>query len=268
MPIRLLATDLDHTLLNHERKIQPENGEAIRRAAQAGLIVVLASGRNRTSMKSIAQQLGLNGPIIAANGADVLGEGFLEVAYHTIPDDVIDLVADFSDEYQVHLNLYTRDEALFLQHSDWVDVYASRVRSVPPRLGTREEAKAAGICKLLLMDTPERVREHRKILEPRLDPEKARFTESEPEYLEVVGAGVSKGASLENLCRRIGVAQEETAAIGDFLNDVEMVRWAKVGGAVANALPEVKAVAEVQVASNDDGGVAEFVDWILGNGRE
>ncbi|MFX9019979.1 HAD hydrolase family protein, partial [Acinetobacter baumannii] len=77
---------------------------------------------------------------------------------------------------------------------------------------------------------------------------------------EFLAYGCSKGKALQALCGSLDVDQSEVAAIGDFLNDVEMVDWASLGGAVGNAHEAVKRVAQVVVASNDDGGVAEFIE--------
>jgi hypothetical protein len=268
MPIRLIATDFDNTLLTRDRTPHPRSVDAIRRAIAAGVVVVFASGRIRRSILAYTEPLGLQGPIAACNGADVIAADGEQIAFYPVDPRVMDTVVAYCRANDVHVNVYTRHEVLYLNQSDWGDVYLSRVRSVQPRKATIEEARSLEISKILLLDSPEAVARHRKALVAELDPALARVTESEPEYLEFLRASVSKGEALRNICDRLGISQAETAAIGDFQNDLEMIQWAAVGAAVANASAEVLEAADVVVGSNEEGGVGEFIDSLLANARE
>jgi hydroxymethylpyrimidine pyrophosphatase-like HAD family hydrolase len=96
-----------------------------------------------------------------------------------------------------------------------------------------------------------------------IDPAVARPTESEPEYLEFMHPLWNKGNGLRLLAEYMNIPQEQTAAIGDYLNDLEMLQYAGYSGAVANGAEAVRMIADVIAPSNDDGGVAWFIDRIL-----
>jgi len=266
VPIRLIATDLDHTLLAHDRRPHPRSAAALQRAAEAGITVVLASGRIRSSIVGYARDMEIDAPIIAANGADVLIQGEQEIAHYPVPLNVLETVYEYAQANQVHFNVYSRFDVYFVNESDWGDEYLRRLRSVTPKRATLEELRTMDASKLLLIDDPARTQRHRKALEPLFKPSEAKVTESEPEYLEFLGGGISKGSSLKVLADHLGIRQEETAAIGDFLNDLEMIEWAGIGGAVGNAMATVREAADLVVASNDEGGVADFVDAVLNRG--
>lgn len=91
---------------------------------------------------------------------------------------------------------------------------------------------------------------------------------SEAEYLEFLSAKANKGEGLREIARRKGIERHEIAAIGDYSNDVPMLEYAGVSAAVSNASDDCKAVADRIVESNEEGGVASFVDSILSNRRQ
>lgn len=257
--IRLLAIDLDGTLLNQERQISIANQEAVAAAKRAGVMVVLASGRIEPSMAPFAAALGLDGAMICSNGAHVLGMHGTEILHLGLDAATTALVLDYSELHALHVNIYTRSTLRFLAETPWAAIYRTRVPSVAPVLLRPDERAGLSPTKLMVIASWEEVIEHRAALEPLIDPALARMVVSEPEYLEFLSASASKAVGLQVLARACGFEREEVAAIGDYLNDLEMVQWAGLSGAVANAAPEVAAAASVRVASNEDAGVAEFI---------
>jgi hydroxymethylpyrimidine pyrophosphatase-like HAD family hydrolase len=132
-----------------------------------------------------------------------------------------------------------------------------------PKSATADEVRQMNLLKLILIDHPSAIKGHHDALADLLSPRLGALTESEPEYLEVLSPEASKGLGLKVLSESLSIAQSETAAIGDYLNDLEMVQWAGIGAAMANAQPEVKSIAQVEVATNNDAGVAEFIDYLI-----
>ena len=262
MNTRLLAIDVDHTLLDNNRKLVAANIPAVQRAVDAGILVVLASGRFLPTMRGFHQQLGLTGPLIA-NGSVVYDsdESILESSF--VDPRVFDAVLQFARANDAHLNVYTLDELLFVNSGAWGEKYLQRVHSIAPSFRDPTEVRNLSILKLLLADDASRIETFRQQVTVELEGLPVAITESEAEYLEFLSPVVSKGKALQFLAAHLGIPQEQTAAIGDYLNDVEMVEWAGFGGAVANGRDEVKAVADVIVASNQEAGVAEFIDLIL-----
>ena len=263
----MLAVDLDGTLLTHERVPHAENILAIQRALQAGIKVVPASGRIASSIKQFSEELGLDGAMICSNGSHVVGLEGAELLYVGLSPVAIDITLDYAQRSGVHTSGYTRHELYFLSDSDWGDVYRRRVRSVIPQRATFEDVRKMSLLKIILIDGPGNIPNHRRALEAVLPQQVAALTESEPEYLEILSPHANKGLGLKVLSESLGIPQEETAAIGDYLNDVEMVRWAGIGAAVANADYEVRAAADVQVGTNDEAGVAQFIDYLIARNR-
>ncbi|MDR3689156.1 MAG: Cof-type HAD-IIB family hydrolase [Fimbriimonas sp.] len=268
MRTKLLATDIDGTLLTSERTPHTENVEAIRRAGESGIRVVLASGRIASSMARFSEELGLDGAMICSNGGHVKGLHGKEILYVGLPHDVVATSLAYAESAGVHVNTYTRDQIFVLRETPWLEKYRQRVRTLMPEFATIEYLTQTEILKIILIDEPEAIPVHRAALEELLGT-RAALTESEPEYLEILSSNANKGMGLRVLAESLGVRREETAAIGDYLNDLEMVQWAGVGGAVSNAVAEVKAAADVQVPSNNEAGVARFIDYLLErNARE
>lgn len=266
--VRLLAVDLDGTLLDDRRQLNPESADAIRRASKQGVVVVLASGRIFPSMRPFAKALGLTGPFVCANGGHVIDPSGEELHFHSLNQEARKVIIEFALNKGLHLNAYTRDELLFLQETSWSQVYRSRVRAVIPRVAKTEELLSASISKMMLVGEPSEMAALRSEIEPRLDPNFARVTESEPEYLEFLSPQAHKGSGVAAIAQMLGIRQEETAAIGDYLNDIEMLQWAGISAAVENAARETRAIADVLVESNENGGVARFIDSYVLNRQE
>jgi Cof subfamily protein (haloacid dehalogenase superfamily) len=241
----------------------PATADAFRRAQAEGIRVVLASGRIYTSMAGFADELGVNDAMICCNGAHVLGPGGQESACHRLDRKTFQLVLDYAVPRGIHVNAYTRTELLFLNRSPWADVYAQRLAMMTPRDATVDEALDADLIKISLIDNPDRIQDHIRALAPQLDYEVARFTESEPEYVEFMHAKATKGFAMGILTRQLGLLPAETAAIGDYLNDLEMLAFAKISAVVANGAPALRETATMVSPSNEDGAVAWFVDYLL-----
>jgi Cof subfamily protein (haloacid dehalogenase superfamily) len=257
--IRLVAIDLDGTMLSRERQIPERNKMAVQAASQAGVMVVLASGRIAPSMRPFADQLGLNGAMICSNGAHVTGRSGEELLHLGLDAETTETVLGYAEANGVHLNVYSRSTLRFLAESLWGEVYKSRVTTIEHQVLTPAERASLSPTKMMLVAAPAELAFHREALAGRIDPERARMVISEPEYLEILAASASKATGLEKLASACGIDRSEVAAIGDYLNDLEMIQWAGLSGAVANAAPEVIAAARVTVSSNEDAGVAEFI---------
>jgi Cof subfamily protein (haloacid dehalogenase superfamily) len=263
----MLAIDLDGTLLDSNRSLLPRNIEALSRARSSGIEVVLATGRLITSMRPFANQLGLAGPFICCNGAHVVDDG-VELYHAGLSSHALRLAVEYSAAHRVHLNVYARTEVYFLFESPWGDLYRRRAGNIEPKLLTSELLATIEPTKLLFIGEPNDIQEHKSGLAKALEGLEYRFTESEPEYLEILSPNADKGSALRRLARDRGIDRTEVAAIGDYLNDLEMIRFAGVSAAIGNAVLQVKAVANSVVSSNDQAGVADFVDWIMLNRQE
>lgn len=261
---RLVAVDLDDTLLGEDHRISPRNYDAVQRLKDAGVQVVIASGRMHDSTTSFARELGLDGPIISYNGALVKEMASGEVYYHRpLPAEHAAAIVDYANEHNYHLNYYLDDRLYVKEKTQWSDLYSSRTGSVIRPVGDLNQFRGRTPTKIILLDSPgitgrllqEMVRMWENVLY---------VTITNPEYLEFMNRGVSKALGLEAIARRTGIAPEEMAAFGDSYNDIPMLRYCGLGVAMGNAHDEVKQSADRVASSHAEDGFAQAVEeWVL-----
>ncbi len=257
--IRLIAIDLDGTLLTSDRRLSPGAVEAVHQALEQGVHVCLASGRAVSTMFPFADQLGLTGPIVSCNGAYVLGLNREEVHHSTVPQGTAHAVLDYARERGIHTNLYTRGEVYFSQDDHWAEVYRDRTGVKERSIIDTRQMGAIPATKILFIDHREAVLRHYEETSKLLDSQGASIVLSEAEYIEFLPPGVDKAFGVQAVASALSLQRHQVAAVGDYLNDLEMVRWAGFSGAVANAAGPVREQAGLVVASNDEGGAAEFI---------
>jgi Cof subfamily protein (haloacid dehalogenase superfamily) len=238
------------------------NIEALRAADAAGVAVVLASGRMTACIDPFFDALGLDGPVMAYNGALLRAArraGRTVLFHRPLPAAMLSTLIDFSLERGYHLNVYV-DDVLYGQDdpafAPWRAIYSGRTKAVYEltditTLRAREASKA-----IIVTDPAERERLYAWWV-LRVG-EAASVIRTDPEYLEFTGPGVNKGAGLPALAAHLGIGIDQIAAMGDGDNDLQMVSGAGVGIAVANAKDCVKRAARfVTRATAAEGAVAE-----------
>lgn len=268
MKFKLLALDLDDTLLNDDLQISPRNMAAIRRVAARGMMVTIATGRMFSSALPYARQLEVNLPLITYHGALIKYAGSGEVLRHCpVPLERALEILDLSEELGFHVNLYLHDR-LFVKEENENTRYYRTIASIPLEqvgnlsrflLKQKEEP-----TKLTIINTAEdgSLEDLQQMLRERYLPELS-ILKSRPFFLEITHREATKGRALDFLARREGISAEEIVAIGDSYNDIDMLQFAGVGVAVANAPAEVKKVADVITRSSREDGVAAFLEEYL-----
>ena len=260
---RLIAIDLDGTLLNSTRQISSQTFQAIQLAVSHGIEIILASGRMFRNLEQFQVQLNIqNSPSIASNGAEVRGYNGKVLFQALLPKSVKGEILSIAENEKIHLNAYTHEELWFLKDDSWGDKYLSRVSPSQRVLVNADQVMNADIVKCLLIDEPEVIRKFIKKYQHILVELDSKITESEPEYLEFLPSTTSKGTGLVSICNAYSIPIQHTIAIGDYLNDLEILQYSGFSVAVANAHPDILAIAELVTASNDDNGVALFIQNI------
>ena len=261
--IKLLAIDLDGTLLTSDRRINPRAKLAVSLASEAGIIVCLASGRAVSTMFPYADELGLRGPLVSCNGAYVLGLDREEIHHRTLPDGVKKQVMAYGRENNLHTNVYVGGDVYFSSDGEWAELYRRRTGVSELSVQDMGELDRHKPTKVLFIDSPEAILRHRERLSRLIDPSSATITLSEAEYIEFLPPIINKAEGLKAVANVLNIDSCESAAIGDYYNDLEMVEWAGFGGAVSSAVDEVRNAADIVVSSNDEGGVAEFIQAVM-----
>ncbi len=269
--IRLIALDLDGTLLDDRKQIPAENRDVLREVEKRGLLISIASGRMISTIETIETQLGIDSIIIAYNGAKVLGqsrEGRPVLIHKPIPAEIAEFFIRFCREHGYLLNLY-HDDRLYAedgpQRRPFMEIYTARTGAAYIMVSSLEK-EFAGVWPtklILLTHRSERDRLHDELGARLLG--QAFITKSEPEYLEIMAAGVDKGSVLPLIAEHYGVPTDEMMAVGDAENDIGMLRAAGLGVAMANSSPEVRAAADVVTErTNNQSGAAEAIRrWAL-----
>ena len=245
----LVASDLDGTLLTPELELSPALPGALRALADAGVVFAICTGRMFSSARAVAARMGVReGLVVCYQGAMVADLADGSALYHTrMPAKDAAAVVRRLRVLGRHVNAYIDDEMYVDEVDKWAlhytrhtgvelhqvdDLEAEVLRRPPTKLVAITDAD--DVTRIL----PDLQRRWRDRL----------FVErSQPEYIEFAAGGVSKSGALQWLCERLGLRRECAVACGDGDNDRDMLRWAGLGVAMAEAAPEVRAAADVVV---------------------
>jgi len=258
MAFQLCYFDVDETLVDQARRVPPALVATLELCRARGIGLGLATGRMYQAARPYAEQIGASAPLILYNGATIQdpADGRVRAA-HSLELVEAQRGLALVKARGLHVNLYL-DDSIFIERETEVSRESASKDGVVQRpVGDLQQFLERPPTKLLIIGPGAEL----EALKTEFDaePHVAEVVRSEPTYLEILPAGVNKGAALEQVSRLTGVPLAEIAAFGDSNNDIELLRAAGLGVAVANALDAVKAVAD-HVATRERGeGVAEVL---------
>jgi Cof subfamily protein (haloacid dehalogenase superfamily) len=255
-PIRLLISDVDRTLLTRQHVVPDRVVEAVRRVRDGGTTVVLASARSPFAIAPIAERLGIPPLMIAFNGAWTGRWG--EAAEHAtpLPVPLATALAEASEADGADVLWFTPERAHVRGMTERVEgelAVTGEPADVVPGWG--DGLPAPGKLLVIARDG-----EHGAAVSTALRAafgRHAQIVRSHERLVEITAPGVTKGAAAARLAARLGITAAETAAAGDGENDVALLTWAGLALTVENAIPEVRALADVIGGDCDDGGIAD-----------
>lgn len=260
---KLIALDMDGTLLNEKKVISKENVKAIQKAVAKGVKVVLATGRPTKGIQSYLKELNLiseDDYAIAYNGAIVQNTKSGDIIFKALMSmDDLHFLYSLSKELNVNIHALTPDSCITTRVNKYSQLEAS-VNGIPLEIvdfDTIENNTA--IVKTMFVDEPE-------ILQAAVDKlpkeiyDKYTVLRSEPYFLEFLNKKVNKGTGVEILAKKLGIKKEEIICIGDAGNDIHMIKYAGLGVAMGNAFPEVKKIADYITKTNEEHGVAHVIN--------
>jgi Cof subfamily protein (haloacid dehalogenase superfamily) len=273
---RLLAIDIDGTLVNQQEELASVTREALARAGEAGIQVVLATGRRYGRTLHLIEPLGLRVPLVAAGGALVKDprdhrtlyraefpaavlQQTLGLIHHLGFEPVVcaDTYCQGFEFYHVRAGVASPELAEYLRlNPDDGRLWPELIDCPPP-----------GVFNGFAMGTREQMLALQQALQRSLPGKLATHVLRSPKYrgfmCEVAPAGVTKWSAIRRLARQWGIGDDAICAVGDDVNDIPMIRAAGLGVAMGNALPEVKAAADRVAPSQQDDGLATVVEWLL-----
>lgn len=259
MSYKLLALDLDGTLLMRDNTIPEDVKTAITKLMDAGVIVTLSTGRMYPTVQKYALELGLNAPLICYNGALIRNAaGDPPLLDSPLPMDLQEAIIRCGEEKGWYLQLYQNDHvaAAEIVRETLADPDS---KTLPPvALGKLSEATLQRSPKMMSMCTPEEVPIRMQAFSEATG-NRLYIASSTPTLVEMMQKGVCKSEALKVLCAHYGIKQEEVVVCGDSGNDADMVAWAGVGCAMANATPALKDLADYICEESRSYGVLEVI---------
>jgi Cof subfamily protein (haloacid dehalogenase superfamily) len=274
---RLLAIDIDGTLVNSRNELTPATQAALARAGKAGIRVVLATGRRYSHALPLVEPLGIDVPLVTASGAlvkDPIDHRTLfraEFEPQTLLDAVAlvdrhgfdpvlcaDTFAEGFDFYLASKDVRSPELAYYLA------LNIHRWRICPDLVQNPPPGIFGGFC----VGTLEQMTDLEATLQQTLPGKLHTHVLHPPHYqgffVEISPADVTKWSAIQRLAKAWGIEDAEICAVGDDVNDIQMIQAAGLGVAMGNAQPSVKAAADRIAPTHDEDGLVEVVRWLVG----
>jgi len=283
--IKLIATDMDGTLLNGSRAVSKENILAIREAEEAGIEVIVATGRDYTEAIYPLKEAGLRIPLICVNGADLRREDGQIIHQQTLSMDQFKQINQILTEEKVYFEIYTSkgaytnddkqgldlvvdlllttgefhsyDEAMQLAEKRFQDGSVNRTSDYQTLL----EQSQYDLFKILAFSKDDIRRERaKKRIEKEMD---LSISASAKDNLEITHKHATKGKALEIMAKEYGIDLAQTMVIGDNYNDVSMMKKAGYSVAMGNAEAEIQNLCDHVTKPNSEDGVALVIRSVI-----
>jgi Cof subfamily protein (haloacid dehalogenase superfamily) len=278
MPIKLLALDIDGTLLNRKSKVTPRVREALDQAQAQGVLIALVTGRRFSSARPVVQELELSIPLVSHNGALTKNITTLEtIQYHPFENATAREVIRLGRESQADIiccddphGLGTMVMEGFSPENRALEMYLKKywdsVVEVPDLLAYLQHDP----IQIMFSGTCDRMDEFCQVLETTIGERakvfQTRYRQADLTIVDVISPIASKGEAVAELAQTHGITPAEVMAVGDNHNDIPMLRYAGVGVVMANAEDELKQLGFALTASNEEDGVAVAIEkYILQN---
>lgn len=240
---RLLALDMDGTLLTDDHRISKKTGEAIRDAREAGITVILSTGRAFENAVPYAEELGLDSPMVTVNGSEVWKKPHQIYIRHLLDREAVNRLVDLSESHDTWFWAYSTKRQYNRENwnadidsEDWLKFgYFNEDKDVLGSLW--KELRVLGGLEL---------------------------SNSSPDNIEINPFGIHKASGLRTVCDLIGCTMSQTVSIGDSLNDLAAIQASGLGIAMGNAQGDVKRAADAVVRSNNEDGIAQAIwEYVL-----
>ncbi|MCW5969145.1 MAG: HAD family phosphatase [Blastocatellales bacterium] len=272
MAIRLLALDIDGTLLNSRGEITPRVREALDEVQRRGILVALVTGRRFGSARPVAEDLGLPVPLISHNGALTKHVSTLEtIGFHPLDRETAREVVGIGRAYGVDMVCNDDPDGLGVLVTEgvsadnralhrYLDKYRDSVVEVPDLLEYLDHAPIQIMFSGRCDPIDDFASELEGATQGRLQLFRTRYRSVDLTILDALSAAASKGASIEEVASAYDIAREEIMAIGDNHNDLSMLGRAGLGVVMGNAEDELRAMGFAITTSNEEDGVAVAVE--------
>ena len=261
MAYKLIAIDIDDTLIDDNGHIPARVKNAVRQAVQAGTYVVACTGRTKTGAQRFYDALGLDTYFITSGGAEVFDADGHAVFSQPVNPLLVRKLLEYADEAGVHAQVYIDGDLVYREKNDCAVIYEKSYGFpgiVTPDLLDRKEIITPKVLFVTDSDLMDAFQKRTEEMFPMLA-----VRRSKPIYLELTQPDISKGKALKFVADAYGVDQKDVIAVGDAEIDHSMIEYAGLGVAVANADERLKKIADIVCASNNDGGIADVIEQYI-----
>ncbi len=264
--IKLVAIDVDGTLLNSQQEMTPRVEKALRDAIEQGVQIVFATGKTRNAVISHLKKLGIESPGIFNQGLIALDAEGKTIHSQTLDPRVARQVITFAEDRGFTVIAYSGSRMLAKSRNRVIEESFTKYHENPPEIvGALQNLLInTPLHKVIAFGDPVAIKGLRWQLNAALGGNARLVQAGVPEHLEILPPGGSKGNALKVLCKHLKISADQVMAIGDAENDIEMFQFAGIGVAMGNADAKTKDAAKHVVATNDADGVAEaFERFVL-----
>lgn len=268
--MKALALDLDGTLMTTDKRLSKRNLDAIIRAQEQGVLLIIASGRPTYGIAPIADGLRLKdfgGYVLAFNGGQIINWKTKEIIFQQNLDPaLLPRLQRWAHHFDLPLMSYRGNIIITEKPTDAYILRNAKTNSMPVE-GVEDLTEELNLLptpptKCLMTGDPEQLAQAEAEMKTDLGDEMEIYR-STPYYLELVPKGIDKGRALGFILERHHLSREDLIACGDSDNDMAMIEYAGMGVAMANAEAPLLAAADYITASNDEDGVAQVIERFL-----
>lgn len=262
-----IITDLDGTFLPKSKIPLPQDLAAVRRFEEAGGLFTIATGRTVQASHRYPEELGLKNPMIVFNGCAIYDAATEKLLYvQPLPEEAREMTASIlADNPHAGVEVLCTSETWVLNNTDYEKEHI-RICGVTPKYGTADEVEGDWLKVLFAMD-PDDIPAFIRYIDER-NFSNVSFIRSEKKFYEMLPLGVSKGSALNAYRKLPGMEGFTFVAVGDFDNDIEMLRAADFAVCPQNAADSVKAHADLILSRTcEEGAMEELIGYILGGGQ-
>jgi Cof subfamily protein (haloacid dehalogenase superfamily) len=261
--IALVVSDVDGTLLTHDKRLTERSIDTVHRLHQAGIGFTITSSRPTIGMQFLIEQLKITLPIGAFNGSAIVDSDMHPIEQHLIPLSAVERSLELLGEYGVDIWLFTSDKWL-TQNGDGEYVPREKLAiKADPTIVSDFTPYLSSACKIVGSSSDPALLIRCEAAVQKALGARATAVRSQSYYLDITPPGLTKGTFVQAAARRLGISTDAVATIGDMQNDVSMFAVSGLSFAMGNAADDVKSHATRVTASNEEDGFAQAMDEIL-----
>jgi Cof subfamily protein (haloacid dehalogenase superfamily) len=263
--ISLVVSDVDGTLLTKDKTLTDAARTAVQRLHQAGIGFTITSSRPTIGMRFLVEPLSITLPVGAFNGSSIVDPQMNPIEQHLIPASAVERSIGLLTEYGIDIWLFTNDKWLTRNGKGEYVPHEKRAIRADPAVVMDFTPYLSAACKIVGSSADAALLQACEVEMQKQLGAQATAIRSQSYYLDITPPGCDKGTFVRSMAKRLGIATDAVATIGDMQNDLAMFKQSGLSIAMGNATDDVKKVATLVTTSNEDEGFARAIEMIFEN---